>query len=818
MLRHAARQFRRSPGFFFAAALLVALGVAANTQIFTLVNALLLRPLPVKNPQNLIQLFEIRPKLPAYPYFDYRFYRQLQSDSATLFQIAGKWELILPLEHGGSDKGADRVYPHAVTDNFFADLGVAPLVGRELQKGDEREAVLSYSYWERGFGRDSRVVGQTVRLKGRPFQIVGVMPQRFTETVVDSAPDLWIPYSTITQLSASQNPNLDDYAIEIIARVRAGVSRAQAEQETAALWARYMEADAIQRPEHHRGRLNGHLEARSIARGISPMRDQSGTALALILAGTGLLMLMVCANIGGLMLARGAAREKETAVRLAIGASRARIVRQWLAESCLITLSGGAAGILAAYLSAPLLIRWLPPVRGLGNDPAELRPWSLDLRPDLRVIAFSIGICALAAALSAIAPALRAARHDLSLALKTAISDRRNQRFQSVLCAIQVALCTVVLIFAGLMGRTLSKLRLLNPGFDSDHVAIFALDAHVRGYDGPQTWAFQQRLLEGARSLSGVESAAIANRAIMRGIGLVSSVVLPGQRGEGVINTSMNFVTPGYFETMGIHLLAGRNLEEGDRFEGDKIANVVVNQAFSRKFFEGQDPLGREFATGKEFLKPAFRIVGVVNDTKYRSLREIPPPIFYQYNLGPKQFPDTFILHIRTHGDPRAIMAPVRALVRSIDPAMPLYQVATVAEEVDRSLWQEWTLAMLGAAFGVFGAALSGVGIYGILAHFVAGRRREIGLRMALGAPRARLISLVLERVAAPVCGGMLAGALIAAAAGAWVRALLYGAEPIDPRSSGLMLILLFAAAMAAAVAPVLRALRVDPASTLGQD
>lgn len=301
----------------------------------------------------------------------------------------------------------------------------------------------------------------------------------------------------------------------------------------------------------------------------------------------------------------------------------------------------------------------------------------------------------------------------------------------------------------------------------------------------------------------------------MRGIGLGTPVVFPGQRGDGIINTSMNFVTPGYFETMGIRLLAGRELEEGDRSEEGKIANVVVNQAFAHKFFEGQDPLGREFAFGKEFVKPQYRIVGMVNDTKYRSLREIPPPIFYQYTLGPKQFPDTFILHVRTHGDPRLIMAPVRALVRSLDPAMPLYQVATMAEEVDRSLWQERTLAMLGATFGVFGAALSGVGIYGILAHFVAGRRKEIGLRMALGAPRARLIWLVSNRVAAPVCGGIIAGALIAAAAGAWVRSLLYGVEPMDPRSSGLTLILLFAAAIAAAAVPVLRALRVEPASTL---
>jgi predicted permease len=447
-----------------------------------------------------------------------------------------------------------------------------------------------------------------------------------------------------------------------------------------------------------------------------------------------------------------------------------------------------------------------------------LRAWSIDLHPDLRVAAFAIGICALTALLAALAPAWNSARHDLSLALRATLSDRRHQRLQAAMCAMQVALCTLLLIFAGLMIRTLRQLRAIDAGFDRDHVAIFSLDPHVRGYDSKQNWAFQQRLLEAARAVPGVEAAGIATRPLMRGIGVGSFVALPGQTNDGLLNSSTNVVSPEYFDAMGMHLIAGRELTEADRAEQGKIANVVVNEAFARHFFGGQNPLGRQFATGRQFVKPMFEIVGVVNDTKYRSLREIPPPIFYSYDFGLQPYPDTFVLHVRTHGDPRAIIQPIRRLVQSIDPAMPMYQIATLSEEIDRSLWQERSLSALGACFGAFAAALAGVGIYGILAHFVAGRRREIGVRMALGARAANLVWLVARRVLPPVAGGIAAGAVASFAASTWVRSLLYGIEPSDARSSSAAVALLLITAVAAAAAPVWRVLRLDPAATLRQE
>ncbi len=815
-LRYAVRQFRRSPAFFAVACLLIAMGIAANTQIFAFADALLFRLLPLRDPQNLVQLFEIRPRLPAYPYFDYPFFKVLAARSTTLFKAVGHMELTLALDRGSGP--AERVHPHCVTGNYFSDLGVEPLLGRVLREGDENVAVLSYAYWSSSFGRDPGVLGRTVRLQGHPFQVVGITREGFTGTVVDSGADLWIPYQSMLEFSGSPHPSLDNYVLEITARLRPGVLRAQSEQETAALWTRYMADDAAMHPQNHAGRIDGRLEVRSTANGLSPLRDQSRTALVLMLAGAGLLLMLVSANVGGLLLARASAREKETAVRLAMGASRGSIAIQRFTESLLLAVIGGTVGIAAAYAGIPFVAHWLPPARGIGEDPAELRSLTLDLRPDSRVIAFSIAICALAAIFSALAPIWRASREDLTLALKTSISDRRHARFQALLCGLQVALCTLLLTGAGLMLRTFSNLRDVNTGFDASRVAIFSIDPHVRGYDGDQTWQFQRRLLESARLLPGVESAAIANRALMRGIGLVSWIVFPGQQGDGLPNTSTMSVSPDYFEVMGMHLLAGRELTEADRSEPDKVMRVVVNEAFVHKFLAGRDPLGKQFAAGRSFVQPEYEIIGVVNDTNYRSLRETPPPILYSYQFGPNSYPNTFELHLRAHGDPKQLFAPVRALLQSIDPQVPVYERETLSEEVDRSLWQERLLASLASGFGVFAMALTAAGLYGILGHFVSRRRREIGLRMALGAEPRCVIWLVARRALPALVGGIVAGAAISRLAGRWVRSLLYGVQPFDTETAVLALALLLALGLAAAVLPALRAIRLDPASTLREE
>jgi hypothetical protein len=304
----------------------------------------------------------------------------------------------------------------------------------------------------------------------------------------------------------------------------------------------------------------------------------------------------------------------------------------------------------------------------------------------------------------------------------------------------------------------------------------------------------------------------------MRGIGLGNAIVFPGEKGDGVINTSTNFVSAEYFEVMGMHVLAGRGFGETDIEEEGKLTKVIVNETFVQRFLSGQSPLGRQFSNGKEFVKPRFEIIGVVNDTKYRSLREVPPPIYYTCAFGPKAYPDAFILHVRTHGDPRAIIQPMRKLLQSIDSTVPFYQVATLSEEVDRSLWQERLLVALASSFGIFAMTLSAIGLYGILAYFVTGRRREIGLRMALGAESGHVIWLVIRRVLPTLVVGILGGAILSVLAGVWVRSLLYGVQPFDAWSTSAALLLLAAVGIGAAAAPALRAIRVDPASTLREN
>jgi len=337
------RQIRQSPGFFIVATLLLSLGIAATTLIFTLVDALLLRPLPVRDPQNLVQLFELQQKRPAEPYFDYRFYKQLVAGSSTLFDIAGQAEVTRSLERRDT---AERVHTCAVTQDFFTDLGVSPALGRLLRSGDDHLAVLSYGYWSNGFGRNANVIGQVVRLQGHPFTIIGVAPENFTGTTLDSSPDLWLPLANQLDFATWPNPTLDTYVVEIIARLKPSVSQAQAQSETGAIWSRYLRESG--EADNASWLKRGRFSLQSIAHGVSPLRDQAKNALTLLQSGTGLLLLMVCANVGGLFLARATTRERDTAIRVALGASRRRIFGQWIVESLVVS---GTAGVIGLFLA-----------------------------------------------------------------------------------------------------------------------------------------------------------------------------------------------------------------------------------------------------------------------------------------------------------------------------------------------------------------------------------------------------------------------------------------------------------------------------------
>ncbi len=821
-LRYAFVQLRRNPGFTVATVLLTALGIAAAMQMFVLVDAVLLRPLPVRDPQSLVQLFEIHPVVPPDAWFRPALLRDIQEHSSTMMDVVGQTEMTAAVDLGGK---VERIHPYRVSDGYFQALGVSAALGRVLADGDDRTAVLSHSYWLRAFAGDPHVIGRTIHLYKRPFTIVGVAPAFFIGTIIDSSPEMWIPGRSSYNLSDIPTVRADETYIEssaweIIARLRPGVTLARARAESALFLKHYYEDLARREPDANQLLGQGRAEVRSIAHGRSPLRDQSSAALWLLLSGAGLLLLMVCANTGALLLARASAREKDTAVRLAIGARRFHIARLWIAESLVLTTAGGLLGMLIAWATTPSLAHLVPPARDIGFNPNEIRVRTFDLHPDLRIAAFGAAICALVAIVVSIAPVWRSARHDLWSGLKIALGDARQRRFQSGLCALQIAFCAVLLVFAGLMIRSLSRLEHVNTGFSADHIALFRVDPYSARYTNRQTIALQRRLVAGARALPGVDAAAIAGTALMRGIGVGNIIVTPSHPAADRLNTSANEVTPEYFETMGIRFLAGHGLDRGESPK-QKPRSAVVNQTFARRFFPGENPIGKVFSTGRKWTAPDFRVVGIVNDTHYRSLRETPPPLYYTGFAAvadDNQDYNSFVLHVRAHGDPDAVIAEVRGLLLDIDPHVPFYEVSTIKEDIRNSLWEERMLVALATAFGIFAVLLSAIGLYGILAYFVAARRREIGLRIAVGAMPGHICGLLGRQLVPAVAIGLVVGAALSYAAGVWARSLLYEIGRSDPWSIGAALAIVFTVVAIAAALPTWRALRLNPASTLRQE
>ena len=546
----------------------------------------------------------------------------------------------------------------------------------------------------------------------------------------------------------------------------------------------------------------------SLEHGTSVLRQKFTGALRLLIASVALLQLMVCANLAGLLVARAARRSGDIAIRLAIGATRMRLVRQLLAESAVLTLLGAVGGIALAYFAAPLLERGLPPVRDLATSRLAL---AIDFAPNRRVLFYSVAVSALTALLFGMAPALSAARVSLDSVLRGARSAG-GWKGRQFLLVLQIALCTLLLAGAGLLVRSFRQLRDMDPGFASAQVVSFTANPSLAGYSDAQGTALRLALTERVRQIPGVDSVAAASRPLMRGSGMKTTIVPLGQRATPAdfLNASFNTVSPGYFETVGMHTVAGRTFRDSDA-TGQKPSPAVVNRAFVRRFFPEGNPLGRQFGYGNPAgLTADFQIAGVVTDAHYRSLREPVQPTLYSFLTD-----GNFILYVRTRRRPESLIQPVRQAFTALDAALPFTEVHTLAEEVDDSAAPERLTAILASIFGLFAALLAAVGLYGLLAYAVAQRQREIGIRMALGAlPRsiARLIGgQALVLVAMGVVLGLAAAFLLAPLA----TAVLYGVGPADPLSMAAAAVLVALVAALAALIPAARAARVDPAIAL---
>ena len=598
-LRFAARLLLKSPVFTATASLLLAAGISANTLIFSVVDALLLRPLPVSHPENLARLIEVHPNDFVTWDLPYNLCDALASRDASISEVLCQGETDIAFSDGTS---TERVRVHLVSPNFFSSLGVHAYLGRVLTAEDERtaamNAVLSYDFWQRRFRRDPSLLGRSITLRGHPFTIVGVSPEGFNGL---TSPDIRVPAAVdrfLVKPYREMNPAARPLFAQVFGRLRAGVpiERASSEVDPLLHAAYEDEREQIFPPakgtESAKSVINSRLELESVANGVSALRAQFSRGLEVLMAGVALLLLMACANVAGLLLARSAVRAQEIAIRLALGASPARIVRQLLTEGLLLALLGGVAGTLLTRGSLPLLIHNLPPIR---DRAAVLQPLAVHIGIDFRVLGFTTLITLLTAVLFALSPALRGARADVAGPLRAGRAATRRLLPRNLIVMAQVAVCTLILIWAALLIETLERMRSMNAGFDRDHVVTFTIDPSLRGYKAEQSRALSQALLEKAGALPGVAAAGIASRALMRGTGVKATLGAAGTRIKAAdfLNSSLNDVTPGYFETMGMHVLAGRDFNWFDR-NRTTPRKAIVNQAFARRFFRVLIHLAKE--------------------------------------------------------------------------------------------------------------------------------------------------------------------------------------------------------------------------------
>jgi predicted permease len=790
-VRYAARLLRRSPAFTTIAILCLALGIGANTAIFTLVDAALLRSLPVADPGRLVVVQSLDPRGLGGSSFSYPQFADLREHAGAVADTFAYASIDLNLSAGDL---TDAPKGLLVSDNYFAVLGVQPAIGRGFAPSDEAVAVLSYRFWQTRFRGDASVVSRTVGLNGLPFTVIGVAPPRFFGVEVGSAPDMFVPLGMCDRLlpGAPRLPRPNNFWLNVMARLGPGVTLSQAAAYTDAVYHRGISEQA----SGMRANLVRMLEARRIvfrpgAKGMHSVGEQLGTPLVVLMTVVSLVLLIACANVANLLLARAAARRREIALRLALGAGRVRLVRQFLTESLALSTAGGALGVLFALWSSRVLTGFF------ANR-------VLDIALDARVLGFALAASVLTGLLFGVAPALRGSRPDLTAALKGDGSrDAPDQRVRlgRFLVSSQVAVSLLLLIGAGLFIRTLGNLRAIDPGFRSDHVLLAALNPGLSRYSPDRTRTFYDALLDRVSRLPGVQSASLADAPLLSGM-YIDGLSVEG--GEQAAETSLRLVGPRFFETMGITVRVGRDFSPGDRSGSPAVA--IINETIARKYFAGVNPIGRHVGLGGT---PEMEIVGVIADTKYRGLREPVPNTLYlpidQAPSGPSR-----TLHVRTLADPGGMATAVREQVRAIDQKLPV-KMSLFADLVDENLAQERLMATMSGFFGGVALLLTSLGLYGVIAYGAQRRTREIGIRMSLGANRAAVVWMVLGECLVLVGLGVAAGGLASLWLSRLVSRQLFGVAPGDPATIVSAISFLIAVATLAAYLPARRASRVDP-------
>jgi predicted permease len=829
-IRFALRNLRRSPLFTLVAVASLALGIGANTAIFTLMDQLMLRLLPVSKPEQLVMIWPNGPhmgsnrgdRMTSYP-----MYQDFQQKAQAFSDVLCQFPTPLSIGFGGQ---TERVDAELVSGNYFQALGVKPALGRVFSSAEDDRVykghpvvVLSHQYWVTRFAADPAVVGRKIQVNNYPMTIVGVSAPGFTGLDPSQSPQIRVPI----QMKPLMTPGWDEIGnrrsqwVQLFARMKPGYGIDQSKASLQVLFSQILRDEINQKEMKDTSKFNRDrflvrkINVEAAGNGFSHLRQSYSTALIVLMCMVGLVLLIACFNVANLLIARAIARQKEVAVRLAIGASRWQLLRQLLIESLLLSVAGGAAGLLLAVAMIRALMSFIP------QDGA---PLMLKAEPDARILAFNAGLAVLTGLLFGLVPALQALRVDLWNTLKDVVGavtgGGGSVKLRKGLVIAQVAFSFLLLAGAGLFVKTLANLKQTDAGFrDIGHLITFQVDPSLSGYSMQQLKSFYRQALTNIRAVPGVTSAGYAAVSVLSGGEWDSTMSVEGHKakdGEDM-QSFMNAISPGYWKTMGTPLLEGRDFDERDA--GSKLTVAVVNQKFATHFFGDKSPLGRHvgFGDGPK-SKQEIQIIGVAQDSLYEGPRE---GVHRQVFLAEFQsdFPGSSTFYVRTSlgkgVDSKTMFRAMRQKIAELDPAMPIYQMKTLERQLDETLSTERLIAMLSAAFGVVATVLAAIGLYGVMAFVVARRTKEIGLRMALGAPRGAVVWMVMRETALLVGLGLAVGVPAAWALSRYVSTQLYGVKATDIWTAAAALAILAVVAAGAGFLPARRASGIDPIKAL---
>ena len=836
-VKYAARLLRNSPAFSLAAILMLALGIAANGSVFSIVNEVFFKKLPVKNPNDLVQLDWLRVQNSMFAgyagdmrrdpasglliatSFSYKTFENFRDHNKTLSTVFAFNPIVEPL-NVVVDNDAQIANGQFVSGNYFVALGVSAVIGRPILPSDDNTnaqpvAVISDRYWKGRFGGSPNIVGKRISINGASVEVIGVTPPEFFGTKLGKAPDVSVPFAMRLQIAAERNWGKDwQWWVEVMGRLRAGVTREQVLADLRPLFEDGVRETWDMRPARYRTlsfeatrTVVPPLRVNDGSRGPVAMRRRVVPMLAALVGVVGVILLIVCANLANLLLARASSRQQEIAVRLAIGAGRRRLIRQLMTESMLLALCGGLLGVFFAYWGKDLL-SWLPQT---AEDLLAIHPGI-----DWRVVVFTAGVSLITGLLFGVFPCLRATKADLSPSMRADSNRGGIPRLlvSKSLLSVQVALCLVLLVGGGLIVRSVRNLLNAEIGFNAHNVVLFSVEPQLNNYNKVRAYQLYERLIENIEAVPGVQSATISGTRPITGGGWSMWVTAsddPNSRARTYV--FVHNVRANFLQTMQIPLFRGRGLSSDEERNGASVA--ILNQTMAAQLFKDADPIGKRFryAEAGEQNHTAFEVIGVVRDARYHTIdRENPATMYIPFSQGPSS--GTF--EVRTTADPAAAMPAIREAVRNIDPNLPLIDMRTQEDQIRDSIGTYRMFATFTTVFGLFAVLLACVGLYGVVSYTVTRRTHEIGIRMALGAKRSEIVHVVMRGIYVVTIVGTAVGLAVALVVTHSISSwLLYGVSSYDPLTIFLAFVIIIFVSMLAGYLPARRAARLDPMTAL---